>query len=78
MNEGEQLVWDAAVDEACRKVMALQDGFRKLLNSKRGEYLKHGSTMELSDLEAQISEGEAIVGVLGDVIRNIAAMKKGT
>lgn len=60
--------WDAAVDAACKKAMVVQDGFRKLLKSARAE------PNELRK-EHDISQGEAIVGTLGDVIRNIAALK---
>lgn len=68
--------WDAAIDEACKKARVLQDGFRALLKDARGKAadMKYGRSPSPA-LENQISQGEALVGTLGDVIRNIAELK---
>lgn len=85
--------WNEAVDVACKKVMAVQTGFRSLLKSKRSELLAAvdrerppssgydfqkdilAREREEEALRAEVSQGEALVGTLGDVIRNLAAMK---
>jgi hypothetical protein len=75
MNDPEAIGWDAAVDTACKKVQAIQTGFRGLLKSARAEMLREKDRDVRADYERNVTEGEAVVGVLSDVIRNIAAMK---
>ena len=86
--------WDDAIDASARTAMVLQDGFRKLLVSKRDELLQSldlerpaatgaeyknvlaEREAKVKELEHEVSSGEALVGVLGDVIRKIASLKK--
>ena len=93
VREAREEGWDAAVAEACKKLMALQGGFRGLLKTKRTELLSSldlerptssgeeyreelkRSEAKVKELEHEVSQGEALVGTLGDAIRNIAAMK---
>lgn len=82
LREARTVGWNEAVDTACNKAMALQTGFRGLLKDKRAEFQTAVASKDINtyrdDIDAlshEISQGEALVATLGDVIRNIAAMK---
>lgn len=80
MTAEEQRAWDEAVDASCRKAVLIQAGFRGLLSDARKRHQKaahdyRGPSSHIYKLEEEISQGEALVGALGDVVRNIAAMK---
>lgn len=70
--------WNEGIQAAFTHVMTLQTAFRNLLKDTRRKLLNgnYCGDAQRVELEHQVDQGMAIVGVLGDIIRHLAEKSK--